>query len=250
MDHCRNCGKPVQDLYCSHCGQKNHVDRITLTYLWQELFHFFTHIEHGFIFTSVKMLAAPGPSITEYVRGKRKSYQSPVSYFLVWTTIFLLTLFVFARTFGENQVIDYKDYFGPGATTRFAISHLSLVLTLIIPVQAFYLFILVTRGQYNYFESLVAAIYAVGTIILLQFVFAVLAFIAFLLLGAPVDLRISDTFKAAYLFWFIFSFLSAFDVSHKTVRGIAFCIAAAGTFLAWRLLAVPDLISLFLHSGH
>ncbi|MGB3077308.1 MAG: hypothetical protein WBB36_18420, partial [Chitinophagales bacterium] len=71
MNHCKNCGHPVKDLYCGHCGQKLILDRITFGYLWSELFHFFTHIEHGFIFTSFKMLTAPGKTVSAFIDGKR-----------------------------------------------------------------------------------------------------------------------------------------------------------------------------------
>ena len=176
MHHCKNCGNAVKDAYCSHCGQKTKVERITFSYLSGELFHFFTHIEHGFLFTSWQLLASPGKTIKGFLEGKRKNYQSPVSYFLVWTTIYILTLYWIEVTFGENVVINYKDYFGPSSATKLAISHLSLVLTIVIPFQALYLLLLATKGQYNYFEMLVAAIYVMGSIIMLQFVFAVVAF--------------------------------------------------------------------------
>lgn len=170
MKHCKNCGETLHDLYCSHCGQKARVGRITIIYLWNDIFHFFTHFEKGFLFTSLQMLQSPGKTITRFIYGKRKSYQPPVSYFLIWTTIFILFLYWIEKVYGENKVINYRDYFGPGATTRIAISHLSIVLTVIMPFQAFYLYLLVTKKVYNYFETMVATIYSLGTVILLQFV--------------------------------------------------------------------------------
>lgn len=249
MKHCKNCGNPVRDSYCSHCGQKNEIGRITFHYIWGEIFHFFTHIEHGFLFTSVKMLTSPGLTVTSFIKGERKKYQSPVSYFLIWVTIFILSLYWIKITYGENKVIDYSDYWGPSGATQLAISHLSLVLTVIIPLQALYLYLLVTGKVYNYFETLVVGIYMVGTVILLQFVFAFIALLIYLFTYDSVSLRFSDILKFGYFIWFIIDFIKYFTVKAKWIRAIAFALLAAVTFTIWRMYGVPELINLFLEKN-
>ncbi|HEY6064396.1 MAG TPA: DUF3667 domain-containing protein, partial [Chitinophagaceae bacterium] len=87
MRHCKNCGEELHGTYCSHCGQKAREERITFRFIWTEAIHFFTHIEHGFLFTSWSMLVRPGATVKNFIEGKRKPYQSPVSYFLVWTAV-------------------------------------------------------------------------------------------------------------------------------------------------------------------
>ncbi|MBK9982268.1 MAG: DUF3667 domain-containing protein [Saprospiraceae bacterium] len=244
MNHCKNCGHPVKDLYCGHCGQKAILGRITFAYIWGELFHFFTHIEHGFIFTSVKLLTTPGKTVATFIEGKRKSYQSPISYFLVWTTIFIVFLYWMEKTFGENTVIDYKNYWGPSGTTNLAISHLSIVLTILIPFQALYLYLLFTRIKYNYFETLVAAIYLVGTVIQLQFMFALVALIMYGLNHSSTDLRISDILKFGFFIWFCIDFIKLFAVRSKFVRVLGFVLLAGATFTLWRIFGVPVLVNL------
>jgi len=182
-----------------------------------------------------------------YVEGKRKKYQSPISYFLIWTSIFILTLYLFVKTFGEKSVIDYRDYFGPGMDTPFAISNLSLILAIIVPVQALHLYLTLMRPKYNYFESLVMAVYAVGTIIFLQFVFALLSLLIFSLTQHPADLRFSDLFKASYLVWFTWCVTSHLDVTHKVVRGLLFLVLAVATFTLWRLFGVPMIAEWFVN---
>ena len=246
MQHCKNCGKELHGSYCSHCGQKAKVERITFSYIWHELVHFFTHMESGFFFTSWRMLVSPGRTVKNFIDGKRKNYQSPVSYFLIWTAVFILLLYWIERTFGENVAINYKDYFGPSATTKFAVSHLSIVLTIIIPFQALYLFLLVTKRSYNYFESMAAVIYSLGTIILLQFVFAVIAVMVHLLFAVSVDLSVSDPQKIIYQLWFVSSLVRLFPVKMKFLRVIAFGILAFGTFTLWRLYGFPKIAKWFL----
>jgi hypothetical protein len=246
IKHCKNCGKASYGLFCSHCGQKANVDRITFSYLWHEIVHFFLHLEKGFLFTSLLMLRSPGKTAKDFIDGKRKSYQSPISFFIIWITIYILFLYLVEKMFGENVAINYKEYFGPSATTKFAITHLGIVLMIIIPFQALYLFVLVTKGFYNYFETMVATIYSLGTIILLQFVFAVIAVIIYAISSIPVNLGISDLLKALYLTWFIFDIIKLFPVKIKFLRAIAFIILAFGTFTIWRVYGFPAIAEWFL----
>ena len=248
MEKCLNCGNLIEHEYCGYCGQQLETERITFSYLWHDAFHFFTHIEKGFVYTTLRMIVDPGSVVIGYVEGKRKKYQTPISYFLIWTSIFILTLYLFVKTFGEQSVIDYKDYFGPGMDTPFAISNLSMMLAFIVPVQALHLFLTLMRPKYNYFESLVMAVYAVGTIIFLQFVFALLSLLIFSFTQHPADLRFSDLFKVTYLVWFTWSVLHQIDYRHKLIRGILFVLLAVGTFTVWRLFGVPLIASWFVHS--
>jgi hypothetical protein len=245
MKHCKNCGSSLHGLYCSHCGQKASTGRITFSYLLHEVFHFFSHIEKGFVFTSLHLIYEPAKTVKNFVDGKRKNHQPPISYFIIWTTIYILFLYWLEKLFGENNVINYKEYFGPGTTTKFAISHLSLVLTIVIPFQALYLYILVTRNTFNFFESMVAAIYSLGTIILFQFLFAVIALLVHLISSKSVDLRISDLFKILYLSWFIFDLTRQFSIKSKVLKAILFLILAFGTFTLWRLYGFPAIARLF-----
>ncbi len=243
MKHCKNCGQSLHGSFCSHCGQKAKIDRITLSYIYHEIFHFFSHIEKGFLFTSFQMIKNPGITVKNFIEGKRKKYQPPISYFLVWTTLYILFLYWLEKVFGENRVIEYKEYFGPSATTNYAISHLSIVLTIIIPFQALYLYLLVTRTVFNYFESMAAVIYSMGTIILLQFLFAVIALLIYTVASVPADLRISDSLKILYLLWFVADIIKLFPVKYKFLRALLFLILAFGTFTVWRSYGVPALFS-------
>jgi len=246
MSFCKNCGEKVVGMYCSHCGQKMAEKRISFQYIWHETLHFFTHFEKGFLFTSWNMLAKPGRVVTDFVKGKRKMYQPPVSFFLIWITIYLLLLYIVEKIFGENVVIDYKEYFGPTSTTKFAVSHLSIVLLVVIPFQALYFYWLVAWKKYNYFESFVVAMYYLGTVILLQCVFVILAIIIHPMIGASIALIYSDPLKIIYLAWAITNTIKLFRVKKKFIRIVVFAVLAFGTFTVWRLYGVPAIIEWFL----
>jgi hypothetical protein len=162
--------------------------------------------------------------------------------------MYILLLYLIEKTFGENVVINYQNYFDPGEVTKMAIGHLSIVLIIVIPFQALYLYLLVTRKWYGYFETMVATIYSLGTIILLQFVFALVALAVHLLFSVSVDLKISDLLKVGYILWFVISFIRLFDVKGKLWSVVAFAILAFGTFTVWRLYGYPAMAELFV--GH
>src|SRR4030095_1775077 len=105
MEYCKNCGSELHDVYCAHCSQKASSERITFIYLLHEIFHFFTHVERGFLYTSWHMLTAPGKTVKEYIGGRRRIHQSPISYFIIWTTVYILLLYWIEQGFGENAAI-------------------------------------------------------------------------------------------------------------------------------------------------
>jgi hypothetical protein len=247
MKHCKNCGSTLHGHYCSNCGQRAKVERLTFSYIAEEVFQFFTHIKRGFLFTSWSMLSSPGKTITDFIAGKRKNYQPPVSYFLIWTAVFIVSLFFLEKVFGEGSVIAYHDYFGQGESTRFAVSNLNIVLTGMIPLLAIYFFLFIGGRQFNYIESLVAAAYFIGTILLLQFIFALCALMYFSFAGSPVALQLSDVFKAGYITWATIDTIRLLPVKNKFLRGVLFFAFSLGTFTLWRLVLYPAVASLFMN---
>jgi len=244
---CMNCGNIVELEYCGHCGQKTIVERISFEYLWHELIHFFTHVEKGFLFTSIRLITRPGRTVIDFIHGKRKKYQRPVSYFLIWIAIYALLLFAVSKLFGEKKVIDYKNYFGSDVSTRYAINHLSIILSVLIPVFGFYIYLLSGRKLFNYAECLVAVIYTLGTIILLQSVFVIISIAYHMASNRALDLQLSDPFKIIYLFWFSYSFMKELPLKHGLLRSIAFTILCFGTFSMWRVIIYPMLAGQYLH---
>ncbi len=247
MAVCENCGQPVTETYCGHCGQKRMPERLSFGFLWHELFHFFTHIEKGFFHTTWQMVRSPGRMVMAYIGGRRKQYQSPVSYFLIWTTILILTLYAISSLFGPNTAIDYKEYFGPGKSTAYTLRHLGFMLMIIIPFQSLHFYLLIARPRYNYIESVVMLTYVIGTIIFLQFIFALGSVVFYALTGRAVDLLYSDACKAGIAIWFTVDFLRHYTLRHKVIRGIAVVLLIAVTFNVYRLLVVPQITSFILH---
>lgn len=239
MKTCKNCGAKTDGTYCNRCGQKLALERITFNYIWHEVVHFFTHAEKGFFFTSRQLIKAPGHVIVDFIEGKRKAYQKPVSYFLIWIGLYSITLYLFKSSFGENTVISFAEYFGPAESTKFAISHLNIVLTLLLPLQAIYIHFLLMYKKYNYIEALVAVLYTIGTLILFQVLFVILGFIYYLATGNSVSILWSDSFKAIYVVWALIDLAKVLSVKAKFIRVTTTIILMMGTFTSWRLYIAP-----------
>jgi hypothetical protein len=88
----------------------------------------------------------------------------------------------------------------------------------------------------------VVAMYYLGTVILLQCGFVILAIIIHPLIGTSIALIYSDPLKIIYLAWAITDTIKLFRVKNKFIRIIVFAILAFGTFTVWRLFGVPAII--------
>jgi len=245
MKTCKNCGALTNGLYCSNCGQKPVPERITLHYIWHEMVHFFTHAEKGFFFTSLQLVKAPGQVIKNFIEGKRKNYQKPVSYYLIWIGVYSLILYLFEKSFGENKVVSFAEYFGPGETTKVAISHLNIILTLLVPIQAIYVYFFLMNRRYNYVEALVVILYGIGTVIFLHVVFVLMILIQYLFTGKSISILWSDILKVLYIAWLMIDLAKALAIKWKYARAITAMLLLMGTFTAWRLYVSPTFTNIF-----
>ncbi len=246
MASCKNCGAPITDLYCGHCGQKAVAERITFHYIWHGLVHFFTHAEKGFFYSSVQMNISPGVSVISFLDGSRSRHQTPVSYFLIWNAIYILLLYLLNGLFGRNTVVDFSNYFGTGEKTNFALSHLNWVLLSLLPFQALYIYLVLMFRRYNYFEALVTVLFGIGTVLFWQFVFVTLSIPFYLLTGQKVNIIWSDIFKIIYIGWFISDLTRHLTIRNKLLKTVAVLILIFGTFTVWRLYLFPSVIGLLL----
>lgn len=101
VHHCKNCQTKFHSNFCPECGQNAHVGRLTMHELIHEIWHGFTHTDKGFLKLCKELLLHPKLAYQNYFSGKRKSYFSPVVFFLLSFGIFI---------FLDQKVFDYQDY--------------------------------------------------------------------------------------------------------------------------------------------
>ncbi len=90
---CRSCGNKGSGAYCHSCGLAYDVKRLTVSGIWHEIFHFFTHLDKGFPYTLRKLITEPGTMQREYVAGSRQNHQKPFSMYFLWINYTLMHYF-------------------------------------------------------------------------------------------------------------------------------------------------------------
>ena len=98
---CNNCKTPFERNFCSNCGQKSSVGELKMHDLFHELWHSITHTDKGILKLIKDLFAHPKKVYFGYFSGKRKTYFSPVTFFLITATVLLLI---------GNKIYDYEDY--------------------------------------------------------------------------------------------------------------------------------------------
>src|SRR4051812_47222847 len=83
VNQCKNCSRPTQENYCSYCGQKTKVARITIGKLLKDLPEAIFHVDRGFLYNFFQLFKEPGNAIKEYLAGKRKPFYHPASYLVI-----------------------------------------------------------------------------------------------------------------------------------------------------------------------
>ncbi|MGX5819850.1 DUF3667 domain-containing protein [Chitinophaga lutea] len=89
---CLNCGRQVQERYCSHCGQENIEPRESFGHLVNHFFQDITHYDSKFLLTLKYLFSKPGFLTTEYVKGHRVAYVNPIRLYVFTSFIFFLVL--------------------------------------------------------------------------------------------------------------------------------------------------------------
>lgn len=88
--HCNNCGASLEDTYCSGCGQRASVHKVTLRETFEDLSSTLFSLEAPLFFTLKMLISKPGLLFRSYLSGKRKSYYKPITFFILSTVVFVL----------------------------------------------------------------------------------------------------------------------------------------------------------------
>lgn len=185
--NCLNCNEPLgsKEKFCSSCGQKAAIHRLTLHDLLHDTIHYFTHADKG-IFHLLKELARrPGIVARGYVTGARKKYFNPINFLLIVAgiTVFMTAIFYNPANAGRRRQSSNQTSVAKPPTPeerkmqaemrkrganvgKFFAKYSNLVTILATPLFAFFFWLFYLKGQFNYTEHLIANMYFVGFIIL------------------------------------------------------------------------------------
>ncbi len=184
--NCLNCEHPVTQgqRFCSFCGQKTAVHRLSLHDVGHEAIHYFTHADKGIFSLLRQLITRPGKVAREYVAGKRRTYFPPLNFFLIVAAIYVFMLTTVAPSTKEHiipseQLARYENIKDPvkkaavGAilerrvkSAQFISKYSNFVAMIATPLISFFLWLFYRKGRYNYTEHLVANMYFSGFTVL------------------------------------------------------------------------------------
>lgn len=237
---CLNCGTALTDIYCPHCGQKGTVDRITWHHVGEEITHFFTHIEYGFLKTTKELLTRPGVTQKNYLDGKRKTYHKPISYLLIWVAIFLLVS-ALTKRFGYYDKETTTTLLNTGAENEAMIlKYRAFIEILILPFTAFNGWLLLAFPKITYLEFLVTGFYRFAVF----YIFLTVQYIFSLIAGINPESKYSlYAISVVFMAWTIYVFylfFKLYNVKYLILRILATMLTGAAIYLFIRTL-IADL---------
>ena len=158
---CKHCGNTNAGKYCSACAQSFAVKRITVPGILHEIFHLFTHLDKGFVYTLKKLITHPGTMQKEYIEGHRVKHQKPFSMFFLCATFSALVYY-----WTNTALIRY--YNESDETTAYFFQHYMVILQmLMIPVYAGITWLIFYPSKYNYAEVVIQLLYMLSILLLI-----------------------------------------------------------------------------------
>jgi hypothetical protein len=159
---CANCGHAVDNKYCPNCGQKNGEARLTIHSLLHDAWHGITHTDKGILRLWIDLLVKPKQTYQGYFAGHRKSYFSPVMFFLLSFGLYI---------FLDHKVFDYQDHINLLETGRplnneygrYVQEHSKYIALIALPFQSLLTWLLFNK-RYNLAECVVFWLFCVGFI--------------------------------------------------------------------------------------
>lgn len=224
--NCKNCGSVINENFCPNCGQKKSVSRITWSFIFKEILHFFTHVEKGFIGSTIRMWANPGAFTKSYIDGQRKNKQPPVSFLVVWAAIFVLVRKMMIFLFDYKMEILSTPSFVNREAATYYLNHVTYLTIVFIPVwTSISFFVGAMFKRINFAEAIVICFYSYG-------IFFLLLSLVTLICGLIFRINIlSDTFNNIYTacaiingVWLNYSLLTQFQIRFRLIRSLAIII--------------------------
>lgn len=88
--NCINCGNETLGEFCSHCGQKSTVKRLSFREGWNDFWGRVYGLDGMLPRTLRDLTVRPGEVSHRYIEGNRKRYYGPVGYFFLMITLVYL----------------------------------------------------------------------------------------------------------------------------------------------------------------
>ena len=157
--NCKNCNNSFDGKFCNQCGQKAIHRKITFKEVALSFIDSF-NFENGFFLSLKLLIINPKKILIEYLGGKRKTYFNPIKFFLITLSLNAFIASIVTNS-SDSKFVDLMN------NPAWVIGQMIIM----IPVISFFTYFL-DRKEYNYTESFVINLYALGVINLFQILFS------------------------------------------------------------------------------
>lgn len=185
MNHqskCLNCNFETNGNFCSHCGQKTNIHRITFKhFIFHDLIHGLFHFDKGMLFTAKEALTRPGKAAIDYIEGKRIRY---------YNVFYLILLVIGLNLFLSSNYEHLSEIYNPKISAKlsnymgkkiehFFTEYAKMIIFSFVPLFAFNGFFLFRKRKLNLSEHFIVAGFTFLGILLLNTFSTIVSFLDF-----------------------------------------------------------------------
>jgi hypothetical protein len=181
---CKNCSKSFEGNYCPECGQSAKIHRINAAYFLHDIPHSVLHVDKGLPYTFVQLIKRSGPTLKEFLEGKRVNHYRPFAYVIILSAISSLL------AHWNGVLIQYLHHQKTGAliplSESFFIKYQSIFIFLMIPIVTLCTWLIFHRHKLNFWEHVLVNTYLSAQLNVIVILTQVVALIKYLITGSSV----------------------------------------------------------------
>ncbi|MBX2917222.1 MAG: DUF3667 domain-containing protein [Cyclobacteriaceae bacterium] len=236
---CVNCGADVTGAYCSNCGQRATVKRLTFREGWNDFWARIYGFDGMFPRTLRDLTIRPGKASLKFIERNRVAYYGPVGYFFLTITLMYLVaslLGIDMVDFMKNSAkVSMSEPPKPGTgqakfmeeLMKIVSDNMKLVSFVIVPIQAFYSrYLFFRKSNLNFVEHTVLPFYTLGHVYWLS----IMSLLSYSVLGEFIPASVQLVVSFGY---FGFAYADMFTYQNKVkafLKGLGIYIVAQLTF--------------------
>lgn len=184
---CKNCKTALheQSEYCHKCGGKIIRKRLSFKNLFEHLSETFFNYDNKLLRTFTKLFTDPEDVIMGYIKGVRKRYINPISFFGLALTLSGLSIFILQKFYSDSLV--FPETFKNSNMSEDVFNKLfeniseynSLFYSALVPLFAIISLIIFLDKKYNFTEHLIIYLYSMSLLsILMVFLGQIILFVS------------------------------------------------------------------------
>ncbi len=164
---CVNCGSTSEQNYCSNCGQKLAIKKLTWSSFLGELNQRVLGMDNKFARTVADLTIRPEKVVNAFIQGNRTRYIGPIGYFFILITLYVLLISMldidmveFSNSINKSLLGDQAGNVKGQGFRRMVMNQMKALSFVMMPFFILATYLLFLRKGYNFIETSVLVFYA------------------------------------------------------------------------------------------